>query len=458
MKPILDRMRPRALCLLLFLLPPSLAAQAVRLLNGDRLEAEVAELRDGILHVLSPWGKSPLRIPAHYIGYTLHNPAAAAGTGQLWLTLRNGDQLRADITGMDAGFLELQSSWGQSLRLQRPALSSMRMAPPLHEILLEHPGDLADWTIPRQPPAAPPPLEYFPEGLALPLHSALTRSLASAVEPFALHFRVSSQEAFHLTVTIETPSGRREGASTMRLMLTGNSLQYQYHHPTDPLGMQRWFAERDALETAGKPFAGEYTLYLHPAKGEALMLWDGALVQRWGLPQAHRLPRNAPVELGFHLQHQSAPVLLGPVLRLPWDGGDPHEPGQTALVPPPRFTLRNRDLLHAELSEWEDGRFVLKRPDAPPLRLSPDQVRGYQPALSAYNPFRSHRRDVRVRLVGGEVLTLALLALGEDRLVGMSDAWAAPLQIPFHHVVSIHWNIHSRLRWDHLPNDSGTLY
>lgn len=421
----------------------------VRLLNGDRVQGEILRLEGTDLLLKPAWGGPVLRIPGHLTGHTAFAAAKSSSfTEDVRLFLQNGDEVPAKMQDFNGEQLVLESSWGQILRLNPAALHRMEIAPDPANRLMDSPGDLQHWE-PRIEPGRDRirPLEWTAAGLALSGRQGISRPLPPLNGKSFLRFRVTQQGFGHLALVFEDPGEGRNSGSMMRFMLSNRQIHYQFHQgQARPQNIERWSAHAE-VEDFGEPVTSEFTLYIDPEQGDLWMKWNERVVQQWNNPML-RQPVGPEIRLQFHVQLQQHSVVLQGVEWGSWSGANPERPPAPDAVGMPVFLLRNFDQFSAEWMGWEAGQFQLTGPGRQPLTLSRQQLQAvYFPHLD-FSPFRMNRRDVHVRLTGGERFTLALQELTDTSLTGTADAWAEPLVIPRERILYMRWNIHSRIRLD----------
>jgi hypothetical protein len=138
--------RPASI-LLLLLLPAS--ADKVILSDGSQLSGTVTALADsGEVHLESDLAFAPFQVRAdHLKRVDFSGGGSAPDPHDCMVTLANGDQFPADLTGVDDTTVTVRTGFSGDLRLPRESIGSVQLGVRPRKTIYSGPADANGWTI-----------------------------------------------------------------------------------------------------------------------------------------------------------------------------------------------------------------------------------------------------------------------------------------------------------------------
>jgi hypothetical protein len=355
-------------------------------------------------------------------------PSQIDSRHQATVFLTNGDQIQGQLLNVSPAIVELQTTFGARLKLNRLMISQVKISES-RKLLYRGPNGLDSW----QQNAESPNWTYTNGQL----HSSRAGSIARTIEfpaecriafeassdgPFALKLNLFSSDittdrptsGYELSFRQQTVSARN--AKTLKVLgYTRNAgalqenekahIEIRYSEKTRKLAL---FVDQELIEIwtdsapeqkpdgKGLHFAAVQDTTVHISKIE-ISNWDPEIDP---LPDPENSAVNPPMPLNDDMENPSA--------------ADKPAPKSD------RFELRNGDSLVGEVLNIQDEQITLKTPFRD-VTLPIEALRNILLQPVSLERCKRENGDVRVSTTDGSVLVFRLLTLNDGQLTGRSQ-------------------------------------
>ncbi len=325
--------------------------------------------------------------------------------------LTNGDEIRGEVRSLDGALLLLANTPAGDLRLRREMIVEI-VPGGTADVLYEGPNSLEEWTCRgdrtrgwQYRDGALWPLMPMPLGLRV-------ENMGDAVRiDFTVDWR-STPGYFSFWFFHEKPEDP-QGDAYMLNLVAGQRMDLNRMRASG--GAQNLGAV-EMGETAMLNQSMRVSLFAHRGLGEVAVMINGKLVRQWKDPREFKGRGNAVT----FMPQGARDFRLTEIRVARWSGVLPQTAPSTSRRDVDTIVLANGDQMSGALERVADGRFVVQTPFTP-VEVPADRV--VQAVLAPSKAARARRRsgDVRLRLVGGGIVTMELAGLDGRWITGSSE-------------------------------------
>ncbi|GEM_PF-5452117 len=437
-----------------------LPASELRMLNGNVIQIQKPQLEEGRLEVELKGGGQPLSIPANLVGSLIlpaGKPYSLSSVDTL-VEFQNGDRIAGTLIKMEAGQMQLQMPWNQTLDIPVHFVREIRPLPGGQVPPLAGLGSPADWKAvnssqhhhhhhSRQPRHSKPYLSS--EGIHLGTNVRVGRKIRLKHDRLLFTFGIPIQEQNTSALIQWSRDAPGKENTVTRLNYSRNHINLQVMDGGKQV--MRWSGrnrsgwlppgETLTLRVYADLKTGDRHLYMeetHVSSWEEPIIKNPAKQDMWIVLQN----RYSQTDLIF----SEVSVYPSPFPKAPKDGHPEIAPGDVFL------RLANGDSLEGKLHAIEEEQVQLQLEGLEnPLGIDRQEVISLTfPLQDSVKP-RVSQKDVRIRDRWGWIrCSLQLSELNGKVLKGHSEQ-LGQLELPLNWLSMIEFNPYSSRRFDQAP-------
>jgi hypothetical protein len=398
--------------------------------NDDELSGSLSEIVGDHLLFNSPLlaRATPFYIDAIQEIQLTPEAISPEASHQATVFLTNGDQIQGQLLHVSPDTIELASSLGTHLRLNRLMISQVKISESRKPIY-RGPSGLAEWIQDSKKPAwtfANATFQSFGSG-------SIARNVEFPSE-CRVAFDISTQGTFSLILNLFATDITKDRPTT------GYALSFRQHtvslKNTKTLKVIGQTRDAGAIQENAKT---RVEICLSSKTGEISLLLDQELIKTWADPEL----RTAQLGKGLHfIAAEESKVEISKIEVSPWDPEldplpDPQDMEANQPIPvdedsdkpkipdapaPPsdRIELRNGDSLVGEVLSIQDQQILLKTPFSE-VTLPLHALRNLVLKPVPLERCKREKGDVRVSAPDGTSFVFRLMGLKDDQLSGTSQ-------------------------------------
>ncbi len=415
---------------------PCIAQQdgsVVRFSNGDRLSGDMLGLTGKILSWKSHMLKEPIDFDLKYV-LDLELPAASVPANQTKaaheaiVTLRNGDTIRGQLTGITDSEIRLSTWYAEELILKRLNVKSAKISS-IADIHYRGPNSIEEW------PQRDGGDSWSFQGGALETESpgGIAREI-NFPDECVISFEAAWRGAFRPKIVvfskeITTPSNPNSG---YEIVFQNNSVYVK------KAGTNNWLGHSTNAGMLRENEKAHIEIKVSIKTGKIGFFVDDKMIDSW---QDEAVDRNS-LGKGFHIVAQdSSRLRISDIEVSGWDGyledapnrrgqpqdgfefggrfGEAQKPVQEVL-PEGRMLLRNGDTIEGEVMGINGEEITLKTAFAE-VKFPVARLKNLALSTDYWEDAKLENGDVRATLADGSRLVFRLDGVEENTIIGYSQ-------------------------------------
>lgn len=427
----------------------------VHMLNGDVFSGAFHAMDStGMLAVQPTWEDGLLRFHAAYTGRLRFDRVAPSRGGIIpdsRIHFVNGDRISGRLVSLSDRDAVLDTGWGGRLRAHRDFIERLDMLPGEDGTIFRGIVPLTDWSLRLPPDGDLSRTEKAVDG-HIPGDARISRRLPlPEAGGVLLEMDVSFPDG-NASLYLDLFQSSQHNRLVEGMSLSVN-LNWLHLRTVDGNGRQNWVMREPLPPEA----AGEWlriAVHLNLETAEVTLWINGVIFPAFTLHAERPLAGRSDLEFVLQTGRDTGGVTLHALAF-----------SQRSAVLPPDVAMRealtegvvfmNGDQMEARVLSMEPQSLRLELNGGQEVRVPRERIYAVWLNGGGGWPPRRRDRDVQVELAEwGDRLTLALQAIDMGTLIGESEMWMHPPEIPAEALRGVRFNLYQALRFDDAPRQA----